>query len=83
MNDRTTHSVAINVLEAFEPKLPDHYLDSAVVVLGNMSPKNQLDVIGQAAEDAYIIADTMDIWIPGGARGVARGAHQDRSARPQ
>lgn len=63
MNDRTTHSVAINVLEAFDPKLPDHYLDSAVIVLGNMSPKNQLDVIGQVADESYIIADTMDIWI--------------------
>ncbi|MGI9243610.1 MAG: PfkB family carbohydrate kinase [Verrucomicrobiales bacterium] len=63
MNDRTTHSVAINVLEAFDPKLPDHYRDSSVVVLGNMSPKNQLDVIGQSHDDAYIVADTMDIWI--------------------
>ncbi|MFT4547799.1 MAG: sugar/nucleoside kinase (ribokinase family) [Verrucomicrobiales bacterium] len=63
MNDRTTHSVAINVLEAFDPKLPERYLDSDVIVLGNMSPKNQLDVIRQVKEDAYIIADTMDIWI--------------------
>ena len=63
MNDRTTHEVAINVLEAFDPKLPDHYRDSSVVVLGNMSPKNQLDVIGQVEEESYIIADTMDIWI--------------------
>ena len=63
MNDRTTHSVAINVLEAFDPKLPESYKDSDVIVLGNMSPKNQLDVIGQVKEDAYIIADTMDIWI--------------------
>jgi len=69
MNDRTTHSVAINVLEAFDPKLPESYRDSAVVVLGNMSPKNQLDVVGQCDDGAYIIADTMDIWI--------QAAHQE------
>ncbi len=62
MDNRTTHSVAINVLEAYEPKLPETYRSSEMVVLGNMSPRNQLDVLGQC-EPRYAIADTMDIWI--------------------
>lgn len=63
MDDRTTHSVAVNVLEAYDPKLPDHYRDSEVVVLANMSPRNQLDVLGQCDGANFTVADTMDIWI--------------------
>jgi sugar/nucleoside kinase (ribokinase family) len=63
MDDRTTHAVAVNVLEAYEPKLPDSYKDSEIVVLANMSPRNQLDVLGQCSGSKFTIADTMDIWI--------------------
>ena len=63
MDDRTTHSVAVNVLEAYEPKLPESYKDSEIVVLANMSPRNQLDVLGQCSGAKFVIADTMDIWI--------------------
>ena len=31
MDDRTTHDVAINVLEAYEPKLPESYADTELV----------------------------------------------------
>ena len=63
MDDRTTHSVAVNVLEAYDPKLPAHYRDSEMVVLANMSPRNQLDVLGQCDGAQYVVADNMDIWI--------------------
>ncbi|MEC7357751.1 MAG: PfkB family carbohydrate kinase, partial [Verrucomicrobiota bacterium] len=63
MDDRTTHDVAINVLEAYEPKLPESYADTELVLLANMSPRNQLDVLEQCNNAKYSIADTMDIWI--------------------
>jgi sugar/nucleoside kinase (ribokinase family) len=63
MDNRTTHAVAVNVLEAYDPKLPEHYRDSEVVVLANMSPRNQLDVLGQCDSANFVVADTMDIWI--------------------
>ncbi len=63
MDNRTTHSVAINVLEAYQPKLPEHYRDSEFVVLANTGPQNQLDVLGQCDAAKYVVADTMDIWI--------------------
>ncbi len=63
MNERTTHEVAINVLESFKPKLPGGYRDSEIIVLANMSPRNQLDVLGQCDNAKYVLADTMDIWI--------------------
>ncbi len=63
LNTRTTHDVAVNVLEDFDPKLPESYRDSCIVVLANMSPQNQLDALGQCDDPVYVIADTMDLWI--------------------
>jgi len=64
MNDRETHAVALNVLEGWEVKVPTTIADSNIVVLANMSPENQLQMLAQCqAENRYVIADTMDLWI--------------------
>ena len=63
MDNRTTHEVAVNVLEAYEPKLPEKYRNTEIVLLANMRPRNQLDVLDQCSGKKYVIADTMDIWI--------------------
>ena len=63
MDDRTTHDVGVNVLEAYEPKIPESYSDTELILLANMSPRNQLDVLDQCKNAKYSIADTMDIWI--------------------
>ena len=63
MDERTTHDVAINVLDAYEPKIPESYSDTELVLLANMNPRNQLDVLDQCNNAKYSIADTMDIWI--------------------
>lgn len=64
MNERTTHHVAINVLENWEVKLPPQLADSSFVVLANMAPHNQLQLLSQCvAEEKFIVADTMDLWI--------------------
>jgi len=64
MNDRETHAVALNVLEGWEVKVPDSISQSSMVVLANMSPENQLQMLEQCvAKDRFVIADTMDLWI--------------------
>jgi sugar/nucleoside kinase (ribokinase family) len=64
MNDRDTLSVAINVLENWTPKIPKEMTSSQVVVLANMHPINQLQMIDQlTAQKPFIAADTMDLWI--------------------
>ena len=63
MNERTTHEVAVNVLEAYTPALPASYQSSEIIVLANMSPTNQLDVLKQCSTPQFVVADTMDIWI--------------------
>lgn len=62
MNDRVTHDVALNVLEGWSVKVPAEIADSQIVVLANMAPENQLQMLEQC-EGGFIIADTMDLWI--------------------
>jgi len=64
MNERTTHNVAINVLEHWEVKVPDAVASSPFVVLANMAPLNQLQLLSQCkAAEKFVVADTMDLWI--------------------
>src|SRR4030095_13860787 len=43
MNSRDTLVTDLNVLADFDPRLPDSYLDSEFVMLGNLQPKVQID----------------------------------------
>ena len=72
MNERTTHRVGLNVLENWEVKVPASSSAASIVVLANMSPDNQIEMLTQCGlgpnasgtRDArFVIADTMDLWI--------------------
>ena len=66
MNDRTTRQVDINVLENWSVKVPAAIASSPIVVLANMSPENQLQMLdgcSVSGKPAFVVADTMDLWI--------------------
>lgn len=63
MNQRVTRHVAINVLENWQPVVPEEARAAKWVVLANMSPDNQLAVLDQCSPEAFVVADTMDLWI--------------------
>jgi len=64
MNDRATHHVALNVLENWTVQVPESIAEAPLVVLANMSPDNQLQMLdGCTAGNRFVIADTMDLWI--------------------
>jgi len=65
MNSRETLDVALNVLESYQPSLPESYSDSRVVLLANDSPDNQHAILDQmeSLDQRFVIADTMDLWI--------------------
>jgi len=63
MNHRETLSVSIDVLEQFNPRLNPAAAAVKIVLLANMSPDNQLDVLRQLTGKPFIIADSMDLWI--------------------
>ncbi len=66
MNDRTTRQVDINVLENWSVKVPAAIASAPIVVLANMAPENQsqlLDGCSVGGKPAFVVADTMDLWI--------------------
>lgn len=63
MNQRTTHKVAVNVLENWTPKVAGAAAEAKIAVLANMSPENQLQALEQCGTATFVAADTMDLWI--------------------
>ena len=64
MNSRDTLDTQLNVLEHFNPVLPDSYKNSAFVMLGNLAPQVQLQVIDQMeSRPKLIVLDTMNFWM--------------------
>lgn len=63
MNNRRTLSVALNVFEKFDPKLPESYRETPYVLLGNIAPSLQRSVCRQMRKPKFVVADTMDLWI--------------------
>jgi len=64
MNTRDTLITDLNVLEKFDPQVPDSYQNAQYVMLGNLAPNVQLQVIEQlTAKPKMIILDTMNFWM--------------------
>ncbi|HEY4119723.1 MAG TPA: PfkB family carbohydrate kinase [Byssovorax sp.] len=62
---RTTLKTELNVFANFQPKIPESYRATPIVMLGNIHPALQLDVLEQARAPKFVIADTMNFWIEG------------------
>ncbi len=63
MMHRTTRFTELNVFADFHPQLPASYCDVPFVMLGNISPELQLEVLSQVNGARFVVADTMDLWI--------------------
>jgi sugar/nucleoside kinase (ribokinase family) len=62
---RTTLDTQLNVFADFRPKLPPSYRKSPWVLLGNIHPALQLEVLEQIETPRLVAADTMNFWISG------------------
>jgi sugar/nucleoside kinase (ribokinase family) len=64
MNSRDTLVTDLNVLEDFNPIVPDSYQGAEFLMLGNLMPKLQLSVINQMkVRPKLIVMDTMNFWM--------------------
>ena len=64
MNSRDTLITDLNVLEDFNPIVPDSYQGAEFLILGNLMPKLQLSVINQLkVRPKLIVLDTMNFWM--------------------
>ena len=64
MNSRDTLATELNVLEHFNPVVPEDYRDAEVVMLGNLHPAVQMSVLNQMNKKPKLaILDTMNFWM--------------------
>ena len=64
MNSRDTLVTDLNVLADFKPMIPNSYQDCEFLMLGNLLPKLQLNVIQELRKRPRFIAmDTMNFWM--------------------
>ncbi len=64
LNSRDTLITDLNTLADFQPKVPGHFKNADVVMLGNLHPSVQLSVINQMEKrPKLIVLDTMNFWM--------------------
>ncbi len=64
MNSRDTLDTQLNVLEGFDPVVPKEFLNSEILMLGNLMPSVQTKVLDQMKKrPKLIVLDTMNFWM--------------------
>lgn len=64
LNTRDTLVTEVNVLENFDPKIPDSMQDAQILLLGNLHPGVQLSVLEKMnRRPELVILDTMNFWM--------------------
>jgi sugar/nucleoside kinase (ribokinase family) len=68
LNEAQTLNTDLNVLESFDPKIPEGYRKSPYVFLGNIDPTLQMKVLDQVEKPKLVALDSMNFWIEGERR---------------
>lgn len=64
MNSRDTLVTELNVLENFNPVVPENFKDASIVMLGNLHPLTQASVLDQMSKQPkLVVLDTMNFWM--------------------
>lgn len=64
MNTRDTLDTQLNVLENFDPIIPDSFKNPEYVMLGNLVPALQLQVLDRLENTPkLVVLDTMNLWM--------------------
>jgi sugar/nucleoside kinase (ribokinase family) len=64
MNSRDTVEVQLNVMENFDPIVPDAYQDCQYLMLGNTAPAIQHTLLKRLkTRPKLVVLDTMNLWI--------------------
>lgn len=65
LNERETLDTKLNVLEQFDPEIPDRLSEADLLFLANIDPSLQLSVLDQVKNPRMTACDTMNFWIEG------------------
>lgn len=65
LNTRESLVTELNVFADFDPVVPESFLKSSFLCLGNIHPGLQKKVLFQMERPKLVVADTMNFWIEG------------------
>lgn len=65
LQNRETLETRLGVFADFTPTIPESFRDARLVLLGNIDPELQLNVLDQIHEPELVVCDTMNFWING------------------
>ena len=63
LNVRDSLFTELNVFEKFNPIIPNKEKKSSFVILGNIAPQLQINVLDQLENPKFVVCDTMNFWI--------------------
>jgi len=63
LNEAQTLDTQLNVFQTFRPQIPAEYADTEYLILANIDPDLQLEVLAQVKKPRVIACDTMNFWI--------------------
>lgn len=72
LSSRETLDTQLNVFADFRPKIPASFKSSPFVLLGNIHPALQLEVLAQVERPKLVAADTMNFWITGEPKALTK-----------
>ncbi len=65
LQNRETLETRLGVFADFNPRIPTEFRDAKIVLLGNIDPELQLNVLDQIDQPDLVVCDTMNYWIQG------------------
>ncbi|KAF0152116.1 MAG: Ribokinase family sugar kinase [Ignavibacteria bacterium] len=63
LNTRDSLFTHLNVFDSFNPIIPEKKRKYRFVILGNIAPSLQMNVLDQLENPKFIVCDTMNFWI--------------------
>jgi sugar/nucleoside kinase (ribokinase family) len=63
MNSAETLETRLGVFADFKPHIPESFCSTECVLLANIDPVLQLDVLDQVQDPRFVACDTMNFWI--------------------
>lgn len=60
---RTSNKTELNVIENFQPIIPEEYIDSKFIFLANNDPVQNMKMLDLFSDPQMVVCDTIEYWI--------------------
>ncbi len=70
LSKRVSNKTELNIMEKFEPEVPEEYRKAEYVYVGNNDPMKNIEVLRQFDKPKLTACDTIEFWIKSSKNGV-------------